>query len=202
MTPSCRIPLVVLCALLWMDVWGADAQTAATPVSGLGGSQAGTMPQTVSDHDQRFVTAAAIDDLFEVKSAQVALSLGVPKLVHDYALLMVDEHQFGTTRLAQIAKDQGDQLPTELDADRQHDLDGLEKFQGDDFVTLYDKGQRRDYDQVLALYQDEVAHGHDRALMDFAQGRLAMIHHYRDMVDGLPGLTDNGNGSGNVPQAH
>ena len=29
-----------------------------------------------------------------------------------------------------------------------------------------------------------------------------MIHHYRDMVDGLPGLNDNGNGSGNVPQAH
>jgi len=202
MTPCCRFASVVLCALLSVAIWGADGQTATTPVSGLGGSQDGTTPQTVSDHDQQFVTAAALDDLFEVKSAQVALNLGVPKLVHDYALLMVDEHHSGATRLAQIAKAQGDQLPTELDANRQHDLDGLEKFQGDDFVTLYDKGQRHDYDQVLALYQDEAAHGHDRALMDYAQGRLAMIHHYRDMIDGLPGLTDNGNGSGNVPQAH
>jgi len=188
--------------VLSLQTWGADAQTAVTPVSGQEGSQAGATAQNVTGHDQEFVTAATIDDIFEVKSAQVALSLGVPKLVHDYAMLMIDEHQSGANRLKQIATAEGDHPPTGLDTARQHDLDGLEKFQGDDFVTLYDQGQRRDYDQVLALYQDEAAHGHDRALMDFARGRLAMIHHYRDMVDGLPGLNDNGNGSGNVPQAH
>src|SRR5438309_1851615 len=90
---------------------------------------------------QDFVDKAAISDMFEIQSSQLALSKQPDKDTKPFAQRMVTDHQKTSKELKSLV-DGGKvkaTLPSALDAEHQKMLDDLKTKNGKDFDQSYDQ---------------------------------------------------------------
>lgn len=155
---------------------------------------AATVPQpaaatpTVNPVDQSFAMKAAVGDLFEIQSSQVALRKSRSRRVRDFAQHMIDAHTKASQQLSQIASEKGLPLQPVLQPEAQKmlaDLQGMNGGRAFDHAYLND--QVTAHAAAVSQYQDEIAHGQDPQIKGYAQQTLPIIQDHLNEARRLGG---------------
>ena len=144
------------------------AETVPTPMSGVPG---------ITAQDQRFATQAAMGDMFEVRSSQLALQRARRPAVRAYAQRMADEHARTSQAMAGLAARKGITLPTELDPvlmQRMSVLNAADRT----FDTEYLDSQITAHRDTAGVFRTEIGSGADPELKTAAQNTLPMVEQH------------------------
>jgi putative membrane protein len=133
-----------------------------------------------------FVKKAAMSDMFEVQSSQLAMQKGDDK-DKAFAQQMITDHQKTTAELQDLLTKPGmhAQPPTTLDSKEQKKLDKLNKESGADFAKTYDKMQVAAHQQAVGLFKRYAQGGDNPTLKDWAARTLPVLQQHLQMAQDL-----------------
>ncbi len=112
-------------------------------------AQASTSVNPMSD--RQFVRRAAISNMFEIQSSQLAESKSNNGDVKDFASQMIDDHQQAADDLQSAAGDV--KVPSDLDKRHARLLKHLKKLSGEHFDKRYAAIQLKAHRQAVSLFQ-------------------------------------------------
>jgi putative membrane protein len=147
-----------------------------------GGEMAPAAAAEVSPADKKFVMKAAIGGMAEVQLAQLAEQKSQDQAVKDFAQHMIDDHTPNNEQLMKLATAQGMTPPTELDSMHQKQMTKLQALDGKKFDRAYLKGQTKDHEAMLKVFQAEQTGGKDAELKAFAEQTIPVIQKHLSMV--------------------
>lgn len=161
-------------------------ETTAPPsaANGAGGMapMAATGTAKLSKTDQNFVMKAASGGMAEVQAAQLAQQKSQNPKVKDFASTMITDHTQANQQLTSLAEQKGVTVPTTLDSKDQKQLDKLSKLNGSAFDKAYIKGQIKDHETMIKLFQKEAKSGKDADLKSFADQTVPVLQKHLDMA--------------------
>lgn len=153
------------------------AQDAAS--GAVGAVSAATLGRTT----EGFVTNAAMSDMYEIQSSQLALKQAQSADLKKYAQMMVTDHTKMTADLKKAAGSaQGVTVPTALDERRQGMLDNLKQATGAKFDEVYREQQAAAHQEALTLARTYADAGDNAALKAHASKGAPMIENHLQMV--------------------
>ncbi len=131
--------------------------------------------ETVSTQD--FVNKAAMSDMFEIQSGNLAAKKAGDEDVQDFGKEMVEDHSKTTEDLKELVKDKDikAQFPTELDQEHQNNLDKLKNASGADFDRLYVPVQVLAHEKAVNMFQTYSKSGDNEALKEWASDTLPAL---------------------------
>ncbi|WP_373488565.1 DUF4142 domain-containing protein [Blastomonas sp.] len=136
-----------------------------------------------------YVARAAMSDLYEIQSGQLAVNKGNSDETRSFGRMMIADHSQSSrdmkTALGQ-AKMPTDP-PTMLDAEHQAMLEKLNMTQGHAFDTEYMAQQMTAHRKALALHQSYSANGETTQLRAFAQKVAQVVAKHHDHLDKIDG---------------
>ncbi|MCE6949552.1 DUF4142 domain-containing protein [Cereibacter sphaeroides] len=160
--------------------------TAATATTFFATAAWSQQAEAVTDPAE-FAQKAAVSNMFEIQSSQVALEKGVEGEVADFAQRMVDDHTAAGERMKAAASEAGVEVPAELDAEHQAKLESLQAAQGADLMRAYVDAQMQGHEQAVQLFEGFSTGGPDGPLKDFAGETLPTLHDHAEMIRGIAG---------------
>ena len=133
---------------------------------------------------QDFVTKAAIANLFEIKTGELAVKTSKNAGVLAFAKMMVKDHTAaGKAFETAVAATSGLTPPVALDEDHQKKLDDLATKTGTDFDKAYVDIQQSAHSEAVNLFEDYSKNGKDTALQTFATNTLPTLQAHKDKID-------------------
>lgn len=139
---------------------------------------------------QRFVEKAAISDMFEIQSSQLAMEKSNNNDIKQFARMMVNDHTKVSEELKSIAqKVQGVQLPTQMDAEHQKKLDQLRSAAGPQFDQRYRSDQIQGHETAVSLFDQYAQTGENAELKSWAQKTLPQLRNHLQQAQALPRST-------------
>jgi putative membrane protein len=133
-----------------------------------------------------FVKEAAISDMFEIQSSQLAAQRA-DEPTKAFALQMITDHQKtsnGLKSMVQSGKADAS-VPLELDSSHQKTLDKLKGLNGADFTKQYDKDQVSAHKDAVSLFRRYAKGGDDATLKDWAGKTLPDLERHLEMAQNL-----------------
>jgi putative membrane protein len=140
-----------------------------------------------SPSTQDFVTEAAISDMFEIQSSQLAVDKASDQATKDFANQMITDHGKTSSEMKSMV-DAGTvkaNLPTALDGSHQSMLDKLKSLNGDDFTKQYDSDQVSGHKDAVDLFKRYANGGDNPTLKSWAATTLPTLQHHLDMANNL-----------------
>lgn len=138
-----------------------------------GGS--GTLDTRLTGQD--FVTRVAMSDMFEVRSAHLALERAEDPKVKAFAERMIHDHG-ETMRQLKILIFEANinaRIPTEMDAGHRQMLDALQQLSGSAFDAKYAELQEQAHKDAITLFKRYASHGDQPNLQDWAGRTLPIL---------------------------
>jgi len=133
-----------------------------------------------------FVKQAAVSDMFEIQSAQLAQERG-DAADKSFAATMIKDHEKTTSDLKAMASS-GDlkvTLPTELDSTHQSKIDKLKALKGGDFSARYQLDQVSGHKDAVSLFERYAKGGDHPKLKEWADKMLPTLRHHLQMAQDL-----------------
>src|SRR5665213_125461 len=133
-----------------------------------------------------FVKEAAISDMFEIQSSQLAQDKGnAPE--KSFASQMITDHTKTSTELKGLVSSGKvkAELPTALDSSHQSQFDKLKGASGKDFSSDYDSDQVSAHKDAVSLFQRYAKGGDNADLKDWAGKTLPALQHHLKLAQGL-----------------
>ena len=133
-----------------------------------------------------FVKEAAISDMFEIQSSQMAQERGnAPEKT--FAATMIKDHQKTTGDLKSMVSSGKVkvQLPSALDSSKQNEIDKLKSLNGADFSSRYDSDQLSGHKDAVSLFERYAKGGDNTTLKDWADKTLPTLRHHLEMAQDL-----------------
>ena len=127
---------------------------------------------------EKFVHTAAVANMVEIQSSQVALQKTTNEQVKDFADLMIKDHTRIGDELKSIAQKQNLQLPKGLDSESQSLLERLQSESGSRFDRTYARMMLKAHRQAVKLFQSYAQKGDDRQLRKWAQQTLPTLQEH------------------------
>jgi putative membrane protein len=139
----------------------------------------------VSPSTADFVKEAAISDMFEIQSSQLAAQRA-NEPTKAFAAQMITDHQKTSNELKSIVQSgKADaSIPSDLDSSHQKMLDKLKGLNGD-FTKQYDKDQVSAHKDAVSLFKRYAKGGDDAALKDWAGKTLPDLERHLEMAQNL-----------------
>ncbi|MGA9421944.1 MAG: DUF4142 domain-containing protein, partial [Rhodanobacteraceae bacterium] len=128
--------------------------------------------------NQTFVRKATIGGMTEIQLSQLARTRSSNDQVRQFADLMITDHQQAGDKLDKIARQDGWQVPTALDAKEQKALDALKTRSGTEFDRAYAAKMKHDHVLAVALFKREAASGKSADLKAFASETLPTLEEH------------------------
>jgi putative membrane protein len=133
-----------------------------------------------------FVKQAAISDMFEIQSSQLAQERG-NAAEKAFAANMIKDHEKATNDLKSMVS--GGELkmalPTELDSSHQSKIDKLKSLKGADFSSRYNINQVSDHKDAISLFERYAKGGDHPKLKEWADKMLPTLRHHLEMAQDL-----------------
>ena len=133
-----------------------------------------------------FVKEAAISDMFEIQSSQLAQERGnTPEKT--FAATMIKDHTKTSDDLKSMVSS-GDvkaELPTALDSSKQSEIDKLKSLKGAEFSSRYDDDQVSGHKDAVSLFERYSKSGENPKLKDWAGKTLPTLRHHLEMAQDL-----------------
>jgi putative membrane protein len=133
-----------------------------------------------------FVKEAAISDMFEIQSSQLAQQQG-NATEKTFAATMIKDHTRTSDELKSMVSS-GEvkaELPTALDSSKQSELDRLKSLKGADFSSRYDADQLSGHKDAVSLFQRYAKGGDNPQLKDWAGKTLPTLRDHLEMAQDL-----------------
>ncbi len=133
-----------------------------------------------------FVKEAAVSDMFEIQSSQLAQERGNAS-EKPFAAAMIKDHQKTSEDLKSMVSS-GDvkaELPTALDSSHQSSLDKLKSLKGADFSSRYDSDQVSGHKDAVSLFERYANGGENAKLKSWAAKTLPALRHHLEMAQNL-----------------
>lgn len=180
-----KIAIATACLMIATPLILANSATAQSLTEKTGVNSAlGVSPSTPD-----FVKEAAISDMFEIQSAQLAEQKSDTS-AKAFADKMIADHQKTSAEL-KAAIDSGKvsaALPTQLDTSHQDMLTKLQALDGDAFARQYQKDQVAAHKDAVSLFQRYSKGGDNPGLKEWAAQTLPTLQQHLTMAQKL----DNG----------
>jgi putative membrane protein len=138
--------------------------------------------QQLSRADLDFVKKAAEGGMAEVELGKVAQQNGEDQQVKQFGARMRQDHSSANQQLESIASQKGVQLPKQLDAKDQKELDRLSQLKGVTFDRAYMRMMTQDHDKDVKEFQHEAQAAKDPDIKNFAQQTLSVIQQHDQMA--------------------
>jgi putative membrane protein len=134
-----------------------------------------------------FVQKAAISDMFEIQSSQLALQKKPDADTKPFAEKMVQDHKKTSSELKALLKTTkvDAQLPTQLDAEHQAKLDQMKNLSGAEFDKAYDQAQQEGHRKAVALFEAYAQNGDNPQLKQWAAKTLPHLKQHMAMAEKL-----------------
>ncbi len=170
-----------ICLFIAAPVLAESTTTSTTEKTGIN-SALGRSPSTAD-----FVKEAAISDMFEIQSSQMALQKG-DDAAKTFANQMIADHQKTTEELKSLVQsaNAGVTPPTTLDSTHQQMLDRLTRLSGEGFTRKYDQDQVSAHKSAVSLFRRYAKGGDNAQLKDWAAKTLPTLEHHLQMAQALP----------------
>src|SRR3954470_8868816 len=133
-----------------------------------------------------FIKEAAISDMFEIQSSQIAQERGNAS-EKTFAAEMIKDHQKTSTELKSMVSsdDMKAELPTALDSSHQSKIDKLKSLNGADFSSRFDSDQVSGHKDAVSLFERYSKSGDNSKLKDWATKTLPALQHHLEMAQDL-----------------
>ncbi|MFM7349161.1 MAG: DUF4142 domain-containing protein [Erythrobacter sp.] len=134
---------------------------------------------------QDFAQRAAMSDMFEIQSSNIALKKVKPGGVRDFAQMMIADHTKSSEAMKQAIAASGQTLamPASLDATRQSQIAVLNRLEGQDFEREYLNQQMAAHREALALLKSYAGSGDTAELRQFAQSTIPAVQKHHDWLE-------------------
>lgn len=173
--------LVLAAALLGLAA-PVHAQTAAPPAA-----QKNAQQGSVSAETRKFVTTAAMTDMFEIKAGQLAQKKADGPAYQDFAQMTVADHTKTSQQLKPMAVNMpGIQLPLDLDSAHKAKIDKLGSLSGAAFERQYKTEQVAGHKQAVALFESYAKSGDNPELKSWAAQTLPTLKTHLQHAEALP----------------
>lgn len=142
------------------------------------------LPQTVpsvSAPDQRFIEQAASTDIFQIKSAQLALDRSRNPRTRRYAQTMLDDHTASGQKLMALAQANGITLPTAMGPEQDRAYAAIENTRRI-FDSEYFRQEALAHQAAISADEAEINSGYNNDVKAFAQEQLPILEHHLQMA--------------------
>jgi putative membrane protein len=138
----------------------------------------------MNDMDREFIMKAGMGNTAEIETGTLAQQKGSTAAVRDYGSLMVRDHGDAQAQLKAAA---GSMVTVPDSVDQEHAAmrSKLEGMSGLDFGQEYMRGQVKDHEATIALFERQIAGGSNTALMDFARTTLPHLKMHLEKAQSL-----------------
>jgi putative membrane protein len=162
----------------------APGQTAE---SGAGPAGATETEMPAATTAQGFAMRAALSDMFEIQSSQMALERSQANEVKAFAQRMVTEHQTMTNELQSALQQANITVapPSQLDQQKQEIIQQLRDASATDFDDRYIDAQTEAHENTLNLFRDYANNGDTPVLKQLASRSVARIEAHLQTVKAL-----------------
>ena len=187
-----RIPFMMsIVALTTSATFQASAQPAAS--QGARDREGLTSGATAADvtggaiSAESYVTNAALSDLYEIQSSQLAQQKSRSAAIQKFAAGMIADHTATTSQLkaALVEANVAVTPPVQLDSRRQAMIDELTRATGPAFDRAYLDQQTLAHQEAIRLHSGYATTGKNRALQNLAATTAPKIQHHLEMVKQL-----------------
>jgi putative membrane protein len=188
--PMNLLPIATACLLaLGLAACDKSGQAAQPdrPAPGASSPTADAAPPALQGGDQAFMAKAAGDNAFQIAMARVALRVSQTAPVRELAQRVMDDHTRMNRELATIAARRSTDHPSPpVPVDKAQELQQhLLSLQGDAFDQAFAGVMVNDHRTAIALFTDEIQHGHDEAVREFARKELPALREHMAMANAL-----------------
>lgn len=156
---------------------GSDRATASSS------DHAARASDRMARSDHKFLEEAYMGSMAEVRLGKLAQQKASSSEVKDFGTRMVDDHTKAIEQLSQIAKDDGVQLPAQLDRKHQKTYDRLSKLSGGEFDREYMKEMASAHKKTISEYEKEAKSAKDQPLQQHAQQTLPTLREHGQMAN-------------------
>lgn len=170
-------PFAAAAAILMLGAVSASAQSVGEK-TGIN-TALGIAPKT-----EDFVKQAAMSDMFEIRSSELAQQKAATDDARKFAAQMAADHGKTSSELKTLAPDKSI-LPTALDASHQAKLDKLKSLQGDTFTMEYNSIQLSAHKDAVDLFERYAKGGENQQIKDWAGRTLPTLKHHLEMAQAL-----------------
>jgi len=133
-----------------------------------------------------FVKEAAISDMFEIQSSEIARDRG-NAAEKSFASTMITDHQKTSSDLKSLVSggEVKAELPTALDSSHQSKIDKLKSLNGTEFSSRYNSDQVSGHKDAVSLFERYSKSGDNPKLKDWAGKTLPALRHHLEMAQQL-----------------
>jgi putative membrane protein len=185
-----------LACALSVSVWSvASAQTMNPAPAERNPATTSNAPQAkakASKETSNYVEKAAIGDMFEIQSSQLALKQAQNPDIKTFAQRMITDHTTSSEALKAGIQSAGLDVkaPDKLDKAHQAKLDNLKKANGKDFDQAYMRDQLAAHKEALQLHKTYADKGDNPVLKKTAANTATIVEHHlamaQDIAKGVP----------------
>jgi len=142
----------------------------------------------ISPTTRDFVQEAAVSDMFEIQSSQLAEQKSDDAPTKSFAQKMVTDHTKTTSDIKSMVsggKLKGVELPTDMSSSQKSMLDKLKGLNGKDFTKQYHSDQVSAHKDAVSLFERYAKGGDNAKLKDWAGKTLPALQHHLEMAQAL-----------------
>ena len=136
----------------------------------------------LSKGEQVFLKQAAINNLMEIRSGEIAQRQAQDPQVKQIAEQMVRDHQAANDQLKELAKKKGVDLPSELSRLHEESLEALKECQGKEFDQAYMSMQKAAHLKAASKFQDKAQLAKDEDVKQFAASQAPILEQHAQHV--------------------
>jgi putative membrane protein len=181
----CTIIIATLTALVAVPASAQFGNPGGLDPGSREGAPGVSMPGQTNVPDRLFTTLAAQGGMAEVELGKLAQQKSSNDSVAAFAKRMIDDHDKSNAQLAQLAKQAGLPLPTELAPDQLDMRQRLSALNGAVFDAEYMRAQVTDHQMTVQILLWVIASGENTDLQRFASGTLPDVMHHLQLAQNL-----------------
>lgn len=141
----------------------------------------------LSSADRNFVSSAAEANLAEIETAKMVEQKATDPAVKDFASRMLTDHTQASQSLASLAEMSGIKLPTDPSATERGHKSQVQNLSGSKLEDAYLRDELQGHKQVISSFENEIEHGQDSAVKDYAAQTLPTLEDHIRIAEDLAG---------------
>lgn len=141
----------------------------------------------LNEADRQFVMDAAMADMMEIQSANIAQQNAMSQAVKDYAAMMLRDHTAASNELKTLASSRNTMLTDSLPADAREHMDEMQKMKGKAFDSHYMKMMTDDHSKVISKFENASNTATDPDLKAWATKQLPILRMHLDSAKAIRG---------------
>ena len=182
---------VSLGAITGMALAQQGTPSTDTPQGTYEGSASQRTARTDQLTNEKFIEKAAQGSLLEMQAARLAQQQSQSAEVRAFSQQMLKDHGLAMAQLKSIAREQGAQIPTQLDSEDQQKLEKLQGQSESGFDAEFARLMNESHDHAVELFeQASNSTSLDQSVRSFASETLPTLQNHQRMARDLrPGET-------------